>query len=287
MGIKKLYWEFFLQLQKIYGKDEAAVITNWVFEKIAAVKKSDILIKPLETLPEHTVALLQNGLQQLLQHKPVQYVLGEAWFYKLKMRVNEHVLIPRPETEELVNLIIKYANKCQQNKSLSIIDIGTGSGCIAIALKKYLPNATVTAIDISGGALSIAKENAAKNNATINFVQMDFLESANWAMLPPFDIIVSNPPYIPWQEKETLAKNVTHFEPATALFVPDHAPLLFYKKIATFGKIEGNKNAKIFVETHEDYASNTAAHFAIYYSYVECIKDIFGKDRMVIASDAH
>jgi release factor glutamine methyltransferase len=218
----------------------------------------------------------------LLQHKPVQYVLGEAWFYNMKLKVNEQVLIPRPETEELVQLVLTHV-AANQVAAPTILDIGTGSGCIAIALMKNIPAAIVTAIDVSGEALLVAKENAIDQDTTIQFFQTDFLNEAQWPVLPTFDIIISNPPYIPINEKEKLDINVTAFEPHHALFVPDNAPLLFYEKIATFGKTHLNPGGKIFMETHEDYAQETADLFSPFYSEVAIKKDIFGKERMVVA----
>jgi release factor glutamine methyltransferase len=160
-----------------------------------------------------------------MQHKPIQYVLGEAWFFKMKFKVNDQVLIPRPETEELVQLVIDDCNykkyTPESGEILSILDIGTGSGCIATALKNNLSNTLIHAIDISTGALEIAKENALNHKAEINFIEIDFLNENTWEQLPNIDIIVSNPPYIPHEEKKILDKNVTQYEPHQALFVRD------------------------------------------------------------------
>ena len=163
------------------------------------------------------------------------------------------------------------------------MDIGTGSGCIAIAVKKNIPAAMITAIDVSEGALLVAKENATTQQTDIGFLQVDFLDEAQWNTLPKFDIIISNPPYIPINEKEKLDINVTAFEPHQALFVPDNSPLLFYEKIATFGKTHLSRGGKIFMETHEDYAKETASLFKQHYKEVTIQKDIFDKERMVIA----
>ena len=282
MTYSKLYRCFLGQLQAIYNMAEAGVITSWVFEKIAGIKKMDF-IKHQAMEPELDVAdKLNDALQQLLQHTPVQYVLGEAWFYKMVFKVNHDVLIPRPETAELVNwLLADYKDKELFSSSVSILDIGTGSGCIAVALKKNLPAATVTAIDFSAGALAIAKENALNNKVEINFFQLDFLNEQLWGTLPCFDLIVSNPPYIPISEKEQLDKNVTAYEPHSALFVPDSTPLLFYEKIALFGKSNLKKGGSIYVEVHENYAPQTAELFAKHRYDVEAKKDIFEKDRML------
>jgi release factor glutamine methyltransferase len=196
--------------------------------------------------------------------------------------VNEDVLIPRPETEELVELII--ADRGSRLTDISILDIGTGSGCIPIALKKNLPAAMISAIDISEQALTVAKNNAEDHNTSINFMQMDFLDEEQWKMLPHFDIIVSNPPYIPENEKDQLAKNVLDHEPHRALFVADNRPLLFYEKIAVFGKTHLKPNGKMYMETHSGQAGAVAALFQNIYSSVEIKNDLFGKERMVIVS---
>ena len=301
MTNRETYREYLQKLQTIYTLNEAGIITDWIFETLANLNRGDILKNPLQIISDEIAHKLNRCLIELLQHKPVQYVIGEAWFFKMKFKVNEQVLIPRPETEELVQLIlqdwrpivdeINLAKKIKQNfeddLSLSystMIDIGTGSGCIAIAIKTNLPNATMFALDVSEGALFIAKENAITNNTAINFKQVDFLDESGWANLPSFDVIVSNPPYIPLNEKENLDLNVTGFEPHTALFVPEETPLIFYEKIALFGKDHLNRNGKIYVEIHEDLAKETSSVFKKMYNEVAIVKDIFGKDRMLVIS---
>ena len=282
MTYNKLYRSFLEQLQAIYNMQEASVITDWVFEKIAGVNKMDFIKHPAMA-PEINVAeKLEAAFNQLLQHTPVQYVLGEAWFYKMLFKVNNQVLIPRPETEELVNwLLSDFKKQATFPASVSILDMGTGSGCIAIALKKNLPAATLTAIDFSEGALAIAKENALGNNVQIDFIQLDFLNEKLWVTLPCFDIIVSNPPYIPISEKELLDKNVIAYEPHSALFVPDSTPLLFYEKIALFGGSNLKADGCMYVEVHENYGNQTAELFTEYQYEVEIKKDIFEKERML------
>jgi len=280
--IKELYRNFLVQLQQIYSLSEATVITDWVFEKIAAVKRTELIKNPSQQLDNKTTSQLNLAFAQLLQHKPVQYVLGEAWFYHMKLKVNDHVLIPRPETEELVELLV--ADRKSKLIDPVILDIGTGSGCIPIAIKKNLPASMVTSIDVSGDALSLAKENATQHNTNIIFMQMDFLEESNWGSLPKSDVIISNPPYIPFKEKDKLGKNVTGFEPHLALFVPDASPLIFYEKIAAFGKLNLMPNGKIYLETHEDHAEEVMALFIKKYEAVTIKKDIYGKERMVVVS---
>ena len=285
MTNKQIYRQFLHQLEQIYSSLEAMTITDWTFETVAGLKRSDLIKNPDQVVENKIILQLNSCLTELMQHKPIQYVLGEAWFFKIKFKVNDQVLIPRPETEELVQLILDdYNNKKysqESGKILSILDIGTGSGCIAIALKNNLTNSVVHATDVSESALEIAKENALNLKAKINFISLDFLNENSWHQLPNIDIIISNPPYIPFEEKKILDKNVTHYEPHQALFVTDSSPFIFYEKIAAFGKKHLLANGKIFVEFHEDFAIQTAAIFEVDY-LVETKKDIFGKDRMLI-----
>lgn len=282
MMLKELYRNFLLQLQQVYSLSEATNITDWVFEKKASLKRSDILKNPNKTITDAAGKLIQEALQELLTHKPVQYVLGEAWFYHMKLKVNEHVLIPRPETEELVEQLIK--DRKSRLTDPAILDIGTGSGCIPIAIKKSLPAAVITSIDVSEKAIALAKENAALHNAHIDFIEFDFLNERKWNGLPMFDIIISNPPYIPLNEKDRLDRNVTDFEPHLALFVPESSPLIFYEKIAHFGKNNLLPNGKIYLETHEDLAGNVAALFRKDYQTVMIKKDMYGNERMVLVT---
>ena len=215
----------------------------------------------------------------------------------MKFFVNEHVLIPRPETEELVEWVVKDVRctkyevpskndskiKHPTSDIVHIIDIGTGSGCIAIALKKELTNADVIAIDICEDALQVAKRNAVDQNAEINFLQLDFLNEKLWQSLNSFDIIISNPPYIPDSEKEKLDKNVSDHEPHIALFVTENDPFIFYKKIATFAGEHLNASGKIFVEVHEDYSKEVSEIFLEHKFKTESRKDIYGRERMVKA----
>lgn len=280
MSIKELYRNFLVQLQKIYSLSEATAITDWVFEKMISLKRADIIKTPEKEITATANELIQKTLLELLLHKPVQYVLGEAWFYHMKLNVNEHVLIPRPETEELVEQLIK--DRKSKLTDPKILDIGTGSGCIPIAIKKNLPASVVTAIELSKPALKLATENAAMHNAAIDFKEMDFLDESTWPLLPLYDIIISNPPYIPLGEKDKLAKNVTDFEPHLALFVADNSALIFYEKIAAFGKDHLFPNGKIYLEIHEDHANETADLFRGFYQTVMIKKDMYGKERMLL-----
>jgi release factor glutamine methyltransferase len=283
MNSKELYRSFLVELQKVYALSEATVITDWVFENIASIKKADLIKNPLQQIPAAIVKKLTEKKEELLLNKPVQYVMGNTTFYNMQLQVSNKVLIPRPETEEMTNHIINTYRF--EQKQLGVLDIGTGSGCIAIAIKKNLPSSKVIALDVSEDALDIARTNAISNKTNIQCTHFDFLDESRWPELLQFDIIVSNPPYIPLNEKEKMAKNVVDYEPHNALFVPDNNPMLFYEKIARFGRSHLNYNGKVYVETHEDYAKEVAALFtAAKYQQVITKKDLFGKERMIIAS---
>lgn len=282
MTSKELYRNFLVELQTVYNLNEATVITDWVFENIASLKKADLIKNPLQIVPASVIKKLQEKKEQLLLQQPVQYVMGNTTFYNMEFQVNDKVLIPRPETEEMTNLVIN--NHRFEYKQLNILDIGTGSGCIAVAIKKHLPSSKVIAIDVNEDALHIARTNAIGNKTNIQFTQLDFLDESRWNELLLFDIIISNPPYIPISEKQKLNKNVADFEPHTALFVPDDNPLLFYEKIAKFGREHLNYNGRVYLETHEDYAKEVAALFSLTYQQVLIKKDLFGKERIVIAN---
>lgn len=282
MNSKELYRRFLVDIQKVYELGEATVITDWVFEHVAGLKKTDLIKNPLQQVPAPVIKKILDKKELLLQHQPVQYVIGETVFCGLQFQVNDKVLIPRPETEELTQLIINSWRF--ETKQVSVLDVGTGSGCIAVTIKKNLPSAKVMALDASYDALEVAHKNAVANKVNVQINLLDFLDENRWPELLLFDIIVSNPPYIPLREKEKLDKNVVEHEPHKALFVPDNNPLLFYEKIAKFGRSHLNYNGKVYLETHEDYAKEVAALFKMNYREVLIKKDMFGKERMVIAS---
>lgn len=284
MTISEAYIDFKNNLKIIYDERETENIADWVFEHVTGLQKIERRFNGNHKLNETDVSQLQKYLKELLEHKPVQYVLQETWFYKRKFFVDENVLIPRPETEELIEWIISDAQaKSQHTKPANIIDIGTGSGCIAVSLKKELASANITAIDVSEKALEIAKKNSSVFNISIDFFQINFLDEAEWNSLKRYDIIVSNPPYIPVKEKNIMAKNVTEFEPSIALFVDNKDPFIFYKKIASFAKRHLNKNGKIYVEVHENYAKEVKDFFEKTGFTSEIRKDIYGKARMLKA----
>ena len=296
MTTDEFYKNFNEQLNTIYDERESSNITDWVFESIAKIKRLDRITVKNKEFDNSTIRLLDDALEQLLQHKPVQYVLHEAWFYKMKFFVNEHVLIPRPETEELVEWVIeeirnkkleirnkKISQLSTHNSQLTILDIGTGSGCIAVALKKELPAAEIFAIDVSEDALSVAKKNAAHQNVKIEFMQLDFLNENLWQSLHSFNIMVSNPPYIPAKEKSKMDKNVVDHEPHIALFVTDTDPFIFYKKIAQFAQTHLTDKGKIFVEVHEDHSEQVEKIFGEKNFKTERRKDLHGRERMICA----
>jgi release factor glutamine methyltransferase len=227
--------------------------------------------------------------ERLKKNEPVQYVLGEAWFAGMKFKVNKNVLIPRPETEELVDWIVKESQKSNpesfRDKSQNIIDIGTGSGCIPITLKHQLPEANVSAIDVCSEALFTATENAIKLNTEVDFTLLDFLDEEKWNELHQYDIIVSNPPYVKQSEINTIHERVKEFEPHLALFVPDNDPILFYKKLSDFSMKHLNAGGKLFVEINEALGEAVSNLFrSAGFLNVDLKKDMQGKDRMVMAS---
>ena len=286
MTTNQAYNDFAKELKNIYENREADNITDWVFEFVTGLKKWEIRNNKSE-LKEPVAEQLKEYLKELLQHKPVQYVLKEAWFYKRRFYVDENVLIPRPETEELVEWIVNDVRSekfdVRNKNNFKIIDIGTGSGCIPLSIKRELPDSLINAIDVSEKALQVAKRNSEELNAEINFLQIDFLNENEWGRLEDYDIIVSNPPYIPLREKEILSKNVKEFEPGIALFVENNNPYIFYEKISEFAFSHLNPNGKIYVEVHEEYANEVKNIFQQAGFSVTLKKDIYGKERMVKA----
>jgi len=284
MTTEEAYIDIIKNLKTIYDEREADNIADWVFEKVTGSKRLERRLDRNIKLKEIYFTQLQNCLKELLEHKPVQYVLQESWFYKRKFFVDENVLIPRPETEELVEWIINDTNeKVQSSKPKNIIDIGTGSGCIAVSLKKEISHSNISAIDVNEKTLGIAKKNAAAFNSLIDFFQIDFLKETEWDQLEKYDVIVSNPPYIPLKEKKLLAKNVAEFEPAIALFVDNNDSFIFYKKIAKFAKSHLIENGNIYVEVHENYANRVKNIFEKEGFKSEIKKDIYRKERMIKA----
>lgn len=279
MTANELYRKFLLELSGVYNKEEAGIFTSILFDFFANINRASLLTDPNKIITHHTQQILEENLLLLKEHKPIQYITGEAWFYKLKLSVSPAVLIPRPETEELVEELLLTLSK---KKYVDIIDIGTGSGCISIAVKKNRLAVNITAIDISNDALAIAKQNAIMHATTIDFKQLDFLDDAAAATLDKYDVIISNPPYITEDQHDTMDKNVTAYEPHLALFVKNKQPLIFYEKIAAFALKHLNENGMIFLETHEEHANEVASLFDDKCYEVVIKKDMFEKERMVI-----
>ena len=269
------------RLKEIYDPGEAGSISDLVLEHISGIKRVDRqTAKQIPLSPEQT-GRLQLLILRLLTHEPVQYVLNEAWFCGLKFYVDKNVLIPRSETEELVEWII---SNCRfPVDELKILDIGSGSGCIPVALKRRIRKAEVWGCDISDEALNIARRNADTLGATIDFIQLDFLKAEQRKQLPHFDIIVSNPPYVPQKDKVSMHRNVLEYEPSGALFVPDNDPLVFYKAIAEFGKTNLHKDGSIYTEIHEDLGEPVLQLFQSAGYTTELKKDMQEKDRMIKA----
>jgi release factor glutamine methyltransferase len=277
MTIKKLQEKYFEELSKIYPKGEVNAITNIVLEEIVGIKRNETIANMDKEIENNNVQFLNNALERLINHEPVQYVVGCTWFYNLKFKVNNAVLIPRPETEELVFEAIQFLKK---NTGKKVIDIGTGSGCIATSIKNNIVAADVSALDVSEHALEVAKENASTNNCNIQFYCLDFLAESNYKKLEQYDLIISNPPYIP--NTELLDKNVTNYEPHLALFVPENDVLIFYKKILLFAETHLAANGKILLEVHENLAKECAELFTKNKYDVAIKLDMQGKERMLI-----
>jgi len=272
------------ELGALYDAGEAAAISGLVLEHFTGKR-----VRPFssETITELEAAKLLRFEQELLNGKPVQYVLGEAWFLDRKFYVNKSVLIPRPETEELVLLAIKtITQKGLHTKQLKILDIGTGSGCIAISLAIELKQSMVTGIDISSDALDVASLNSQILSALVNWHQVDFLNPECWEAFADYPIIVSNPPYIPLSEKFILDKNVTDWEPSIALFTPTVDPFVFYKAIAAFCKKYPLEERMVVLEGHQNYMSDLQNLFSDIFRKVEIRKDINGNERMLQAHNS-
>ncbi|MGB3007052.1 MAG: peptide chain release factor N(5)-glutamine methyltransferase [Chitinophagaceae bacterium] len=269
------------QLKEIYNESEASSIADWVMEYLTGKSRLERAAQKERLLLTDQVEKLSVILARLLEQEPIQYVLNESWFGGQKFYVDKNVLIPRPETEELVEWIVSdYKIPIHD---ITMLDIGTGSGCIPISLYKKIQKAKVWSCDISKAALNVAIKNAAILGADINYIQLDFLDTSSWSKLPSFDIIVSNPPYVPEKDKEQMHPNVLQFEPASALFVPDEDPLIFYKAIAEFGKTHLKKNGNIYLEIHESLGEATTKLFRENGYVTELKKDMQQKDRLVKA----
>lgn len=282
MLIKNYKSIFIDQLTPLYDREEASSIFYIILEEIHQIKRIDLALSPTLVFTDKEIAYWNAIVEQVKLEIPIQYILGTTSFYGLSFVVNKNTLIPRPETEELVDLVLKELNKSGKLNQ-KIVDIGTGSGCIAIALAKNLPSASVTAIDVSKEALEIAQINAVKNKVTIHFSEKDILKTIDLGQ--QFDCIVSNPPYVRNLEKIEIKKNVLDYEPHLALFVPDEDALLFYRKIATLAKKNLTVEGKLFFEINQYLAKEMKAMVEeLGFKNVQIFKDCYGNDRMLQAT---
>ncbi len=275
-----LYYFIQQQLSSIYTADEARIIAQLLLEHFSGITSLEYKKNPDQLVNQSVIMQVHGSLDLLKQGKPVQQIIGWCEFYRHRLMVNEHVLIPRPETEELVEYAIHSVN----SESLTILDIGTGSGCIAISLKKAIPQAQVWAMEVSPEALQVARANANQLNTVIYFIQADVMLYASWDALPDFDLIISNPPYISLDEQSSLSKTVIDFEPHTALFAPGTDPLVFYRKIAEIGRLKLKPQGQIWVEINERLGDETRQVFVeAGYHTVDLRNDLSGKQRFVNA----
>jgi len=282
MTIQNAKERLLFQLYHIYEPREAANIADWVLEHLTGWKKIDRIINKNLLLNQSQAETLERYITELSDHRPVQYVLGEAWFQGMRFFVNESTLIPRPETEELVEWVIEDYKQQSSGQELRVLDVGTGSGCIPISIKKKLPFTRMISCDISAEAIEVARKNASTLGTDVRFVPADILDQACWQEFPELDIIISNPPYIPAADKLSMSSNVLNHEPHLALFVPDSNALIFYQAIAKLAERKLTVGGTIYFEIHEGLAQPVTG-LLHEQGFVDIIvrKDMQGKDRMV------
>jgi release factor glutamine methyltransferase len=286
MLLKNYKTTFLQELSSLYEEQEIDSFFYIILEKLHGLKRIDLALNPQTVMDGAHLKQWKNIVSELKKQRPVQYILGETTFYGLSFLVNENTLIPRPETEELVELIIESTNYELRNTKLKVLDIGTGSGCIAISLAKHLATSEVFAIDVSEEALATAKKNAELNKVAIDFISTNILDvvtlSAVAGLDKQFDIIVSNPPYVRNLEKDEIKPNVLEYEPHLALFVDDIDPLLFYRKIAELAIKNLNPNGKLYFEINQYLGKETVELVKSFgFKNVKLIKDIYGNDRII------
>jgi release factor glutamine methyltransferase len=281
MKIKDYRTQFIQELTSIYDVGEAESFFYLILEEKQQLKRIDLALQPDLVFLEEEIKVWNSILEQLKLEIPIQYLLGKTSFYGLDFEVNENVLIPRPETEELVDWIISHNRTIERSKNLKILDIGTGSGCIAISLAKNLQNAQVFAIDVSEKALTTAKKNAERNEAEVTFIFQNILETLDLGQ--EFDIIVSNPPYVRNLEKEEIKKNVLDNEPHLALFVEDHDALIFYRKIAELAQKNLSSSGQLYFEINQYLGKEMVSLLEeLNFKNIELRKDIYENDRMMM-----
>lgn len=274
------------ELEKIYGSDEANALIMILLEHYFSIDRVKMALEPELRLSESELLTLHFAVKDLLKNKPVQYVLGETEFCGMRFFVNENVLIPRPETQEIVeNIVTSTRTRHATSQQLSILDIGTGSGCIAISLAKLIPNSDVTAVDVSEKALEVARKNADANGVNVHFVHDDILNphvKTYGRASQQFDIIVSNPPYVCENEKSEMRANVLDYEPSTALFVTDNDPLIFYRKILEFAQKTLKPSGEVWFEINEKFGKEMKdLCLEKGFKNVEIIKDFRERDRIL------
>ncbi|MFI5453126.1 peptide chain release factor N(5)-glutamine methyltransferase [Pedobacter sp. UC225_61] len=296
MKLKELATKFSTDLNSLYPEGEAHALFLLTLHHLLGLSRADYLLKKEQAISIADISKFETVLKELQTGKPIQYIIGEAHFYGLTLKVNESVLIPRPETEELVEWIISVYNSQfavdssdvksvnRQSSIKNILDIGTGSGCIAIALKKNLPDTAIYALDIAVDSLEIAKQNAELNNVKIEFIHQDILTPSILHLPSSISIIVSNPPYITENEKAEMHSNVSSHEPHRALFVSNKEPLIFYEAIANFALKNLQQNGLLFFEINEYLGQQTVSLLKDKgFKNIELKKDMQGKDRMIKA----
>ncbi len=282
MLLKQYKTHFFDSLKNIQDEQEIESFFFILTEYLHNLKRVDVALKPNFEISDAAIEKWNVILAELQQEKPIQYITGEAWFYGLQFEVNENTLIPRTETEELVEWILN-SPIIQHPTPITILDIGTGTGCIPISLKANLPQANVSAIDVSKQALEVAKRNAELNKVEVNFIQTNILEVEN--LNQHFDVIVSNPPYVRNLEKQEIKKNVLDYEPHLALFVEDTDALLFYRKIAQLALKNLSPNGLLFFEINQYLGKETVELLQnLGFKNIELKKDIYGNNRMIKCS---
>jgi release factor glutamine methyltransferase len=270
------------ELKGVYPEDEVRYVVAGLLLHITGIGKTEVIVDPSKKITQKQIERLKDALQQLKSERPLQYITGGVEFYGIQLAVDDRVLIPRPETEELVQWII---DEHAEQDELNILDIGTGSGCIALALKKHFTNCRVFAIDNSPDAVAVSKKNAKNQSLEINFAQADILSSKGIFYGIPFDIIVSNPPYVTESEKSGMRRNVTAYEPHSALFVPDDDPLIYYRAIADFALQQLTPDGAVYVEINEAFGKECLTLFRKKgFRDTRLKKDINGKDRIICAS---
>ncbi|EKT4498247.1 peptide chain release factor N(5)-glutamine methyltransferase [Flavobacterium psychrophilum] len=280
MLIKNYRTQFVQALASIFDEKEIESFFYIILEAFHQLKRVDLVLSPDLKLDNIQLLQWETVLLQLKEQKPIQYILGETQFFGLPFYVNKNTLIPRPETEELVEWIIKENLKISSLKNLKILDIGTGSGCIAISLAKNLPNASVFAIDVSDKALATAQKNAVLNEVDITFIEKNILQTED--LNQEFDIIVSNPPYVRNLEKKEIHKNVLEYEPHLALFVENNDSLLFYRKITELATRNLSNNGQLYFEINQYLGKETVELLEKYnFKNTTLKKDIYGNDRMI------